>query len=704
MTPFFEKALPVWESGRTCEKNNTLLFRAVIEKSRNVTLRVTGASLYQIFVNGEFIAAGPARAAHGYYRIDEIELSDYLREKQNIVVLQTAGYYINTFYTLEQPAFLCAEIIDGGKCVAATGDAGFEVRAMPERIQKVQRYSYQRAFVEVYNWDEELEEFKTNVFAKFTPVALEAQQPKTYMRRGVYYPAYEAELIQGVVECGKVQFQKKVREYQDRSYLNINDSLHGYEPKELEICVSEELCRHVYIPSALNKSMTDTTIEDGSYITFQFEKNLSGVVEFVVECRLETTLYMTFDEIQTGDDYGFRWIDVLNAVVWKLKPGTYHLLTFEPYVMKYVRFASVGGSVQIRNLKMRRYGYPEISRTLHTDSVKLRKVFDAAVETFRQNTFDIFMDCPSRERAGWLCDSFFMGRTEYALTGSNQVEHNFLENYALCSNGTVPEGMLPMCYPADFEKKPEYIPQWGMWFVLELADYYARSQDDELIKLAKPRVDKLAAYFKRYENEYGFLENLDGANMIEWSESRKYMKNVNFPTNMLYARMLECIGMLYEDVAALEKAGHLKKLVFRFSYRNGFFIDNAVRDADGTLKITENVSECGQYFAFFTGVADMEHCENLWRVLVKDFGYERRSHNKWEHVVFANAFVGNYLRMELLYRYGEIDRLLHDIGQYFYYMAERTGTLWEFEDIHASCNHGFASYIAYLLNQIDMLT
>ena len=33
----------------------------------------------------------------------------------------------------------------------------------------------------------------------------------------------------------------------------------------------------------------------------------------------------------------------------------------------------------------------------------------------------------------------------------------------------------------------------------------------------------------------------------------------------------------------------------------------------------------------------------------------------------------------------------------FYYMAKETGTLWEHMSTYASCNHGFASYIAVLL-------
>jgi len=46
----------------------------------------------------------------------------------------------------------------------------------------------------------------------------------------------------------------------------------------------------------------------------------------------------------------------------------------------------------------------------------------AAVETFRQNVLDVYMDCPSRERGGWLCDSFFTSRIEKLLTGSSRVK------------------------------------------------------------------------------------------------------------------------------------------------------------------------------------------------------------------------------------------------------------------------------------------
>lgn len=53
------------------------------------------------------------------------------------------------------------------------------------------------------------------------------------------------------------------------------------------------------------------------------------------------------------------------------------------------------------------YKHPPLKYTPKFGDKEICKIADAAVETFRQGSVDLFMDCPSRERAGWLCDSFF---------------------------------------------------------------------------------------------------------------------------------------------------------------------------------------------------------------------------------------------------------------------------------------------------------
>ncbi|MCQ2770605.1 MAG: hypothetical protein MJ236_02265, partial [Clostridia bacterium] len=63
-----------------------------------------------------------------------------------------------------------------------------------------------------------------------------------------------------------------------------------------------------------------------------------------------------------------------------------------------------------------------------------------------------------------------------------------------------------------------------------------------------------------------------------------------------------------------------------------------------------------------------------------------------------NAFIGLYLRMDLLDKLGWTDILVNDINEFFLHMVDITGTLWEYRDMNiGSLDHGFASYIATLL-------
>ena len=70
----------------------------------------------------------------------------------------------------------------------------------------------------------------------------------------------------------------------------------------------------------------------------------------------------------------------------------------------------------------------------------------------------------------------------------------------------------------------------------------------------------------------------------------------------------------------------------------------------------------------------------------------------------ANAFVGTYLRMELLTEQGLYKQLLNESVGFFKYMAERTGTLWENKTDGASLNHGFAAHAGiWIYNAVEAL-
>ena len=350
-------------------------------------------------------------------------------------------------------------------------------------------------------------------------------------------------------------------------------------------------------------------------------------------------------------------------------------------------------------LYLREYVCPDASRAHFASSdERLNRLFAAGRETFRQNAVDIFMDCPSRERAGWLCDSYFTARVAQDLCGNTRIEQNFLENFALPPKfAHLPEGMLPMCYPSD-HNDGVYIPNWALWFVLELEEYYARSGDRALVDALRPRVLKLVDFFQSYRNRDGLLEKLPSWVFVEWSKANEFVQDVNYPSNMLFARVLEAIARLYDLPELAGGAEQMRDVIRKQSFDGEFFVDNAKR-VDGKLQVTRNRSEVCQYFAFYFGVATRESHAKLWQTLARDFGPKRRATKAFPEVHPANQFVGNVLRMELLSQAGLCRQIAEEAFGYWLFMADQTGTLWENDGDYASCNHGFASHAVRVLNR-----
>ena len=411
-----------------------------------------------------------------------------------------------------------------------------------------------------------------------------------------------------------------------------------------------------------------------------------------MHCRSKTRLFLTFDEILSNGDVDFKRLGCVNIISYDLQPGSYELESFEPYTLRYLKLIVLEGDCEVQNLYLREYAGAGVWQAHFAASdERLNRLFAAGRETFRQNALDIFMDCPSRERAGWLCDSFFTSRVAKDLCGDTRIEKNFFENYLLPPKfAYLPDGMLPMCYPAD-HNDGVFIPNWALWFVVELEEYLARSGDRETVDALRPRVLRLFDYFKKFRNEDGLLEKLESWVFVEWSAANSFVQDVNYPSNMLYAKALDAAGKMYGLSELTDDAERIRETIRRQSFEGGFFADNAKR-VNGKLQTTTNRTEVCQYFAFFFDVAKPETHSELWQRLVKDFGPQRKQTKAFPEVHPANAFIGNVLRLELLSRYGLCQQLLDESLAYQLYMADRTGTLWENDGAYASCNHGFASH------------
>lgn len=687
--PRFIAAAPVWPEGLAEEKNMHVGFHARFDAApgQSIELVLCGATIYRVMLNDEIVHHGPARGPHGWFRIDTLDLSKKVAANNHLAI-EVAGYHCFSFAYPNQPSFLQAELRQGNRVLRASGRNGdFRAARLRGRIQRVERYGYQRAFLEAYRLHENSRAWMSGDFSGEIPIECENLPPVSLIPRASQRPAMDrlrcaSPILEGGIETSECATDSS-------AYWWMNDpryrKLSSFAPEEFESDVLS-----IYQSCIVCHGSTPK----GSWALHDLGRNTTGFIGVRFSCKCPVRILLAFDEVLTDGRIALARNDTLNLVFIEAKAGDHSFESMEPYTLRYLEVISPDGRVEVESLFVREFENPLAGRAEFCSSdAGLVRLFEAGRSTFAPNAVDIFMDCPGRERAGWLCDSFFMGRVEPILCGVSSVEHDFLENFALpISFPGLPEGMLPMCYPSE-NLGGRHIPQWALWFVLELEEYFERTRDRELLDSLEGRVRGILNYFTRHQNSDGLLENLPSWNFIEWSKANDLIGDVSYPTNMLYACALESAANLYGAGGERRRSHEIREIIRQQSLRNGFFMDCSYREDSGDLRISESCSEVCQYMAFFTGTATVERDGELWARLLDDFGSAGAGCEKWSMVYPANAFVGLFLRMELLSRFGHAKILLNEMKARFCRMEELTGTLWEHGDSRASCNHGFASHV-----------
>ena len=699
----FEQAAPVWPMGCEAETNSFFGFRAklVFKDGDTPLLRVTGCSDYRISVNGRHAGWGPARAAKGWFRVDEIPLN--VEPGTNVVAIEVAGYNCESFYHMNQSPFLQAEVIVNGQVAAATGSSRpFEVQRLP-RVQKVVRYSWQRTFSEYYRLSPGFDDWKTGR-GEFRPVQLSEQPAVKLLPRRAPYADFKVNGPFRPLSFSSLRYDAGIK---TKSTRFIESSRNGVRRK---MFAKEEIDEnwHDLVQRYVAASRRQTGADDAGRewfplsgmesATFDAGLNDTGFIGMKVKCRRPGKIALKFDEILLDGEVSPTRYDCANVVAWNFEaPGEYAVESFEPYTLRFAEVLACDGEFEVSAPFLRTYKNPEAGRArMRCSDPAVEKVFEAARETYAQNAADVFTDCPGRERAGWLCDSFFTGRASLLLTGNLEPERLFLENYSLPGRfENLPDGMVPMCYPAD-HPAGRFIPNWAMWLVLEVEEFRKRGGDAAFVEKMRPRLTGIVEYLMAFRNSDGLLENLPSWVFIEWSDANKLVQDVNYPSNMLWAETLDAMHRLYGMPSLAMEAEKVRETIRRQAWTGKWFRDNAIRQKDGSLRLGETSTETCPYYAFYFKTATPSTHPELWRTLVREFGPGRDTSRTYPEMRPSNAFIGNYLRLECLSRERLSAKLLDETRGYFLYMAERTSTLWEHARPSASCNHGFASHVAYV--------
>ena len=691
----------VWAEGQKNQMNRAFAFVLDLGKKQMGEICLSAASCYKVIADGKLMGFGPNRTAHGYARA-----AVYPFNAQYITVEVQSHFVPNFCWVKREPFFACVLKTERGKEYFAED---FNCFALSDRVQKVRRYSFQRGFCETYiNEKDRTALYFCKPQNAFPRVKTEKAELPHLLPSETLNPALSEIFAEKVIDSGYCKTSPEIAVYVDRTETLIGTVIEGFKRSEWQDFSTDEISRITYLSGAKSG--------DYAYETLDFSRIVTGIVEVEIIAGNAGEVFFAFDEILSDEKLKtikpFRG-GTANVFKWTVKKaGVYHLSAFEPYAFRYANVITSAGVKA--NVKVRAYENPEAGKMLfECDDKKIEQIMEAARHTFAHNAVDLLTDCPSRERAGWLSDSFFSSVAERVFTGDNKVERAFLQNYILADKSGHPKGMIPRCYPADYYEEDGFIPNWSLWYILEIYKYFTQYGYDETVEKSRANVEGILNYFVDFENEFGVLEDLKGWIFVEWSAANNsdHINGINVPSNACYYASLLAAAKVYGIKGLKEKAEKVKDYLLKNAYVDGFFVDNLIRNEKGDIIPTENYTETCQYYMFFFKCADKHTHKELFDKMLNEYGKSDSSVSGGNPVkkqlTPSNMIYGVYMRLELLMREQKRVELLNECVRYFYDMTQKTGTLWENNTASASCDHGFASYVSrfiiYALFGFDVL-
>ena len=361
----FLKAKPIWLNSLTNKLNSAALFKVTLNKLTNATLKITASSFYRVFVNNHFIAYGPARAAHNYFRVDYISLP--LNLNDNEIVIEVVGYKCNSYYCLKQDPFLIAEIIKNNEVIKATG-YDFKAKDYKEKIERVARFSFQRAFLEIYDFTLAKSEYSFNDI-----ITLEN---RNYISRNVDYPLFE-EANCKYIESGSFKINPLSKMERNRT-LVATSSL-SYNINELDDYSFDLLNDALY-----TKGNKKEFISENEYETYKCDYSITGFIKIEFEVIENSDVILTYSEINSSNDISkaidvdYKRNDTINIIRYKANKSNFSYISIEPYTLRYLKVNVIKGKIKVKHIIIIKYENPDTNKLkFKAYDIKLEKIADS---------------------------------------------------------------------------------------------------------------------------------------------------------------------------------------------------------------------------------------------------------------------------------------------------------------------------------------
>ena len=214
-----------WAEKYLNEKNIELVFTCNKNLCGDCAIDIYSSATFELSVNNEIVLLGPKRVAEGFVAKNSFNFNACGETK---IVIRAVHYGISAYSHFNQSPFFAVQLVNNGNIIGDTTD--FSCSRNLARVQKVERYSCQRTFLEYYSYKSENVFFDENCLEQ---VALtEVKIPQIISSTG-YLPTLEYIEISNRIDQGKIYLKESFYDEIIPPYARVTSSASGYFDSEL---------------------------------------------------------------------------------------------------------------------------------------------------------------------------------------------------------------------------------------------------------------------------------------------------------------------------------------------------------------------------------------------------------------------------------------------------------------------------------------
>ena len=556
---FLWEAKWIWIQEQSASE--VMLTRRLFEISQNpdeAFLRISASSIYQLYINGQYICRGPARSAPHHQSYDILDVTTLLRQGENLIAVRVHHQQGKLSYHHEGRPGLLAQLnlmIDG---IPMTITSNEDWSTLPDPSWSMEAPVINR-FQQVVNDRVDMRSYESG----WTSIDFDDSNWKNArpLMRHIGWPSPQSNATAQSLTPPWTSLVPRDIPYLSEKVVKASNLI---QVKTLSASVVKQLDDGLKMDPAYLDGKKDQSISKSisSYITdnkplmiqgddkrhsqlllFDFGEVLNGIPVLKIKGKSGTVVDALCAPFAIDQKFTHQVVDsdFRDRVTLSGKIDTWEATYFKPtrYMGIVIHDAWEPVILHFVGIRQLRYPFQKLGGMKSDDAPWITEYAQAAAKTIDVCTTDGYTD-NYRERRQYAQTGYYAAMGNYWLFGDKALQRRYLIQVAQEQEAN---GIMPAYAPLASDDYMIILDSNCLW-IRSLHNYFLYSGDVETVRDLLPAARKLMALLYTYTNSMGMLESPPYAYWLDHALNDR--RGANFTLNGHYLGALEDLARVLD--------------------------------------------------------------------------------------------------------------------------------------------------------------